>query len=94
VSHADGTATEVPTTGGPAATVAGVRAAAAAVSGSAPVDEDRLGARLFVAGVDRVAVRAGAEGSVAMLVDGDAGYGYRAVGLADLAGGLVPVMPD
>jgi hypothetical protein len=80
-----GSMTEVSTADSAAATVAGVRAAALLESGSELVVEGRV----FVAGVNRPAGGLCDEGSVAVLVDGDAGSAYQRMDVAGLARGLM-----
>ena len=86
VSHVDGTMTEVSTADGPVSTVVGIRSAAALPTGA----EIAVDGRVFVAGVDRTVEGAVAEGSVAVLVAGDAGRAFQRLAVADLTSGLVP----
>jgi hypothetical protein len=90
--HPDGSATTV-VAAGPGATVAAVRAAADAESGTEPVPFPT--GRLFVSTVDNQRLTAlvgsdGLDGSVAMLVDGTAGPPWTSVEPADLIAALTP----
>ncbi|MEV7987353.1 MXAN_6230/SCO0854 family RING domain-containing protein [Micromonospora sp. NPDC085948] len=93
VTHADGTATEVPT-GAPAATVAAIRAAAAE-PGDLGVLTSFVGSRVLASMVDTVRLEStvGADvagGSAALLIEGRAGTPWTALTVADLMAGLVP----
>ncbi|GIF97211.1 MXAN_6230/SCO0854 family RING domain-containing protein [Catellatospora citrea] len=92
VVHADGTATPV-MADDPVSAVAAIRAAAAAASGDAAVDA--VG-RVFAATEDegRLSTIVGgdvAQGSAALLVDGDPGASWTRVTAADLMAGLAPL---